>query len=403
MTRIGFAYNQKPDGSEGAPANDSEIPRAEEPPSRRRDSASRTFLPPSADPHAARCALPSAVDDEYAEWDSVATIDAVADALAACGEVIRLEANADFPERLRAEAPDLVFNIAEGLRGPNREAHVPAICEFFDVPYSGSDPFTLALCLDKARTKEILSHHRVPTAPFVLLESVDDVQRLLRGGTDLSAPSELQPLFVKPVHEGSSKGITERNFVRSSAELETQTVTLLETYEQPVLVEEFLPGAEFTCGVLGNGAGARVLPIVGMNFGALPDGAVPIYGFEAKWIWDQPDRPLDIFECPARVPDALREAIERVVLRAYRVLGCRDWSRVDVRLDTDGVPNVVEVNPLPGILPDPADNSCLPKAARAAGLGYADLIRSCLRHAAERCGVPLGAPARRTSRREAVA
>lgn len=403
MTRIGFAYNLKPESSEEAPANESEIPRAEEPPSRRRDSESRTLSAPAADSHAARHALPSAVDDEYAEWDSRETIDAVANALAACGEVVRLEANADFPERLRAEAPDLVFNIAEGLRGPNREAHVPAICEFFDIPYSGSDPFTLALCLDKARTKEILSHHRVPTAPFLLLESVDDVQRLLRGGTDLTAPSELMPLFVKPVHEGSSKGITERNFVRSAAELEAQTVALLETYEQPVLVEEFLPGAEFTCGVLGNGAGARVLPIVGMDFGALPDGAIPIYGFEAKWVWDRPDRPLDIFECPAPVPDALREAIEKVVLRAYRVLGCRDWSRVDVRLDADGVPNVVEVNPLPGILPDPADNSCLPKAARAAGLGYAALIQSCLHHAAERCGVELRAPARRPARREAVA
>ena len=211
----------------------------------------------------------------------------------------------------------------------------------------------------------------------------------LGGASPLSPPSEIMPLFVKPVHEGSSKGITERNFVRSADELEAQVRFLLETYEQAVLVEEFLPGGEFTCGVLGNGSDARVLPIVGMNFGALPHGSIPIYGYEAKWIWDRPERPLDIFSCPAPLTDTMRSAIERVVLRAYRVLACRDWARVDVRLDADGVANIVEVNPLPGILPDPADNSCLPKAARAADMSYDELIQACLLHAAERCGITM--------------
>jgi D-alanine-D-alanine ligase len=126
-----------------------------------------------------------------------------------------------------------------------------------------------------------------------------------------------------------------------------------------------------------------------MNFRSLPPGAIPIYGYEAKWIWAVPSNPLDIFECPARVDRSLQLAIEDVVLRAYRVLGCRDWSRIDVRLDAAGVPNIVEVNPLPGILPDPADNSCLPKAARAAGLSYDALIQSALLHAAGRAGIRL--------------
>jgi D-alanine-D-alanine ligase len=126
-----------------------------------------------------------------------------------------------------------------------------------------------------------------------------------------------------------------------------------------------------------------------MNIGALPAGALPIYGFEAKWLWDRPDEPLDIFECPARISDSLRGEIEDVVARTFVALGCRDWSRIDVRLDADGRPNVVEVNPLPGILPDPADNSCLPKAARAAGLDYDALIGACLQAAAARHGVPL--------------
>jgi D-alanine-D-alanine ligase len=399
MTRIGFAYNQKPEQTAALAIDESETPRPEEdPPSTDRDDASRITEAPTA---VAAASAASSADDLYAEWDSAQTIDAIAGALAAYGEVIRLEASPEFPERLRAARPDIVFNIVEGLHGVNRESHIPAICEFLGVPYSGSDPLTLSLCLDKSRAKEILTYHRVPTAPFLLVDSAKDLDHLLAGALPLSPPSEIVPLFVKPVHEGSSKGITERNFVKNADELEAQVLYLLETYQQPVLVEEFLPGAEFTCGVLGNGSDARVLPIVGMNFGALPSGAVPICGFEAKWIWDRPEQPLDIFSCPAPVTETMRVAIERVVLRAYRVLGCRDWARVDVRLDADGVPNVVEVNPLPGILPDPADNSCLPKAARAAGLSYDELIQTCLLHAAERCGISMRRrPAR--SRRQAL-
>src|SRR5690348_4623303 len=407
MTRIGFAYNQKPEQTAALACEESETPRSEEePPSTGRDDASRISKAPTA-PTAVSAA--SSSDDLYAEWDSASTIDAIASALSTYGDVVRLEATSDFPAQMRHEKPDLVFNIAEGLYGVNREAHVPAICEFLGFPYSGSDSFTLSLCLDKARTKEILSYHRVPTAPFLLVDSAEDVDRLLGGALPLSPPSEIMPLFVKPVHEGSSKGITERNFVRSADELEAQVRFLLDAYRQPVLVEEFLPGAEFTCGVLGNGADARVLSVVGMNFDALPAGSVPIYGFEAKWIWDRPERPLDIFACPAPISETMRSAIERVVLRAYRVVGCRPGARVGVRLDADGAPNVVDINPPPGFLPDPADNSCLPKAARAAGLSYEELIQGCLLHAAERCGVTLrrrGARGRRVAageRSQAVA
>ncbi|HEY8165927.1 MAG TPA: hypothetical protein VIF83_10290 [Gemmatimonadaceae bacterium] len=363
MTRIGFAYNQKPEQEAQSTveatavagiATDGEIGRPEISP------------PPS---------------DEFAEWDSRETIDAVADALEFLGEVIRLEADDDFPQRLRETRPEIVFNIAEGKNGVNREGHVPAICEFYGIPYSGSDPLTLSLCLDKARTKETLSHHGIPTASFAVVRDVAEIRRALRALE--------MPVFVKPIHEGSSKGITERNFCATFAELKDQSIYLLEHYKQPVIVEEFLPGAEFTCAVLGNGRSARVLPIVGLNFDSLPEGALPIYGFEAKWVWDRPERPLKMFDCPAKIDDGLRNAIEAVTLDAYRVLGCRDWSRIDVRLDAAGIPNIVEVNPLPGILPDPADNSCFPKAARAAGLSYEELIQSCLRLAASRQNVPL--------------
>ena len=389
MTRIGLAYNQKPDtvpairddvssrGAEeshfspGGTATLSAVLAAHSRRSGTRISdADAPFETPDFDGVAVEA------DDEFAEWDSAETIGAVERALAALGEVVRIEATDDFPERLRTARPDIVFNIAEGLRGPNRESHIPAICEFYGIPYTASDPYTLSLCLDKARTKDVLRARGVPTAPSVLVESVVDLG-------DLPA----FPVFAKPVHEGSSKGITERNFCRDRQELAETVSFLLERYAQPVIVEAYLPGAEFTCAVLGNGHGARVLPLVGLNFSSLPDGALPIYGFEAKWVWDRPERPLAIFECPARISAPLAREIERVTLAAYRALGCRDWSRIDVRLDAKGAPNVVEVNPLPGILPDPQDNSCFPKAARAAGISYEQLIQHCLRLAAERQGI----------------
>jgi D-alanine-D-alanine ligase len=264
----------------------------------------------------------------------------------------------------------------------NREAHVPAICEFFGIPYSGSDPFTLSLCLDKARTKETLTFHGIPTPKFSVVEKIEDLHAVT-GKLAL-------PLFVKPVHEGSSKGITDSNLCWDRTQLLKQTRFLLESYRQPVLVEEYLPGKEFTCAVLGNGDEATVMPIVAMNFETLPKGALPIYSFDAKFVWDRPENPLDIFQCPARITRKLQASIERVTLDAFRALGCRDWARIDVRLDAAGVPNVLEVNPLPGILPDPADNSCLPKAARAAGIGYDELIQNCLKYAAARQGVNLG-------------
>jgi D-alanine-D-alanine ligase len=373
MTLIGLAYNQKPEpteltspASEGGRQEDGELPRPdEEPPSRILDLSIAELI----------------ARDEFAEWDSPATIAAVESALSRLGKVIRLEANEDFPEKLRQARPDIVFNIAEGFHGVNREAHVPAICEFYGIPYSGSDPFTLTLCLDKARAKETLAFHGIPTPKFLLVEKLADLYRV--------AEKLTLPLFVKPVHEGSSKGITDSNLCRDRDQLFRQTEFLLENYRQPVLVEEFLPGKEFTCAVLGNRDEATVLPLVAMNFESLPEGALPIYSFDAKFVWDRPENPLDIFQCPARITRELQASIERVTLDAFRVLGCRDWARIDVRLDADGKPNVLEVNPLPGILPDPADNSCLPKAARAAGIGYEELIQNCLKYAAARQGVDL--------------
>ena len=354
--RIGLAYNLKPDapaataGADSASPSASQLPSsADEPPSRARELRDDLAQP-----------------DLYAEWDEPATIDAVAAALATVGRVVMLEADEQFPARLAAERPDFVFNIAEGLYGPNRESHVPAICEFFGIPHHASDPLTLALCLHKGRTKEILAQHGVPTAPFVMARSRDDAR-------NVALPF---PLFAKPTFEGSGKGVSVRSLCHNRAELVAQTEYLLETYRQPVLIESWLPGTEFTVPVIGNGPEARCLPLVAMRFDTLPAGAPPIYGYEAKWLWDTIDQPLEIYECPARVPEPLAEAVRQAALAAYHAMDCRDWCRIDVRCDAAGNPMVVELNPLPGILPDPRDNSCFPKAARAAGLSYDELIRT---------------------------
>lgn len=325
-------------------------------------------------PHEAR------TQDMYAEWDTMDTILAVRDAIAERYTVELVEANEEAYQRLRTLRPDFVFNIAEGLHGVSREAQIPAMLEFLQIPYLGSDPLTLALCLDKARAKEVLAYNDVRTASFVLIRSMDD----------LDEARVRFPLMVKPLHEGSSKGIYNSCVARNPEELEREVRTILDTYHEPALVEEFLPGREFTVAILGNGDDVRVLPIVEISFDALPEGMNPIYSYEAKWIWDRSDKPLEIFSCPARLPEHIAAGIRALCVHAYRVLGCRDWSRIDVRLDAAGHPHILEINPLPGILPRPEDNSCFPKAARAAGMTYAQLINAVLDIAMARCGVVAG-------------
>jgi D-alanine-D-alanine ligase len=337
--RLGLAYNQRPNAV-GSP----------------RDGEGQASPEPNLPP------------DAFVEWDEPETIAAVADALTVFGEVVLLEAVDGFPWRLSQARVDFLFNIAEGATGPNREAQVPAIAEFLGIPYLGSDPLTLGLALHKGRAKEVLAQRGVPTAPFFLMESEADLFRLERGLR--------YPLFLKPAWEGSSKGIAEASRVSGPAAAVERSRFLLRTYGQPVLVETYLPGEEFTVAVLGNGAPARPLPIIRFRFDSLPDGALPIMGYEAKWLWDRPEAPLDVLECPAQVPEALAERLRSTALAAYHALGCRDWARVDLRLDGEQVPHVLEVNPLPGIIPDPAANSCFPKAAAAAGMSYDELIQT---------------------------
>ncbi len=319
---------------------------------------------------------PPLPDDMLAECDSDETIEAVGRALQERHQVVFIESDDKAYGRLKRQRPHLVFNIAECVVGPNRESHIPTVCEMLDIPYTGSDPLTLGVCLDKSRAKEILSYHRIPNPAFWIVESAATIPAGVR-----------LPAIVKPLTEGSSKGIKNNSLVQSLGELYERVEEIVGLYKQPAIVERFLGGREFTVGVLGNAPGYEILPIVEIDHAELPAGAAPIYSYEAKWIWDTREKPLDIFKCPAPIPGVLRAKIENLVARTCGVLRVRDWCRVDVRLDDKGEPNILEVNPLPGILPRPEDNSCLPKAARTAGYSYSDLIHRVVEEAAKRQGL----------------
>ncbi|HSP86881.1 MAG TPA: ATP-grasp domain-containing protein [Ignavibacteriaceae bacterium] len=312
--------------------------------------------------------------DTYAEWDTWETINAVKDAIATQHNINLVEADENAFEKLRELKPEIVFNIAEGFNGLSREAQIPAILDMLQIPYTGSDPLTLATCLDKARTKEILSYHKIPNAKFLLVDKIEQAEKI---NFDF-------PVMVKPVSEGSSKGIFTSSFARNATELKNEIKRILNEYNQPALIEEFLPGKEFTVAIMGNGSEAEVLPIVEIKYTDFPKDFIPIYSYEAKWILDTKENPLEVFSCPAEINKKLEEKIKSITLKTYNLLRCRDWSRIDVRLDKNGEPNIIEINPLPGILPNPEENSCYPKAARAAGLNYNTMINKVLLAAAKR-------------------
>ena len=285
-----------------------------------------------------------------------------------------VEANNDAFNKFRELKPDIVFNIAEGTNGLSRESQIPAMLEMLQIPFTASDSLTLGICLDKSRTKEILTYHKIPNAKFQIINSLDEI-----------AQTEFEfPLIVKPVSEGSSKGIFSSSFVKNYDELTNEITRINTKYNQPALIEEYLPGREFTVALLGNGDETVVLPIIEIKFEDFPKDIVPLYSYEAKWILDTKENVFDVFECPAKLDKQLEEQIKETALKTFKVLRCKDWSRIDIRLDKNGIPNIIEINPLPGIMPDPNENSSFPKAARAAGMDYNQMIQSVLFAAAKR-------------------
>jgi len=306
--------------------------------------------------------------EAVAEFDSDETIAALEAAIRGLGfQTDRIgNARALAARLVSGDRWDLVFNITEGLRGRSREAQAPCLLELFGVGYTFSDPLVCALTLDKAMAKRVVAWAGIPTPHFVMVRDM----------TDLDAVDLTPPVFAKPVAEGTGKGITARSRVERVEDLRPLCEDLIEKFAQPVLVEEFLPGREFTVGILGNGRDSRVLGIMEINVSSGVDNG--IYSLAAKEECERVVRYARLERGPTW------DRIARVALGAYRVLECRDAARVDIRMDRNGEPNFVEINPLPGLHPTHSD---LPMIATQEGMEYSELIGSIVRSALGRLGV----------------
>lgn len=320
---------------------------------------------------------PGQPDDFYAEFDDISVPNAIKNSLERAGHHAELlEADEDIFQKLKNGSYDFVFNIAEGLHAESRESQVPAILDMLRIPYTGSGVLTQAITLDKKRTKEVLLYHGIPTPRYQIFTSSD--QKLHR---------ELNfPLIAKPNAEGSSKGIKNNSLVFNEQELMKLVRFILATYRQPALVEEFLDGREFTVAIIGNNP-PKVMPIVEVTFDYLPPNVHRFDSYEVKWIWDNPSNPIDPLVCPAKLPMELEKRIEDIALKTYKLLGCVDLCRMDLRLDSRGIPNVLDVNALPGLIPDPLENSRFPRACFAARMSYDEIVWSVLDAALERYGL----------------
>ncbi len=303
-------------------------------------------------------------EEETAEFDRDDTIEAIEGALEDLGhEPVRIgNIRALTPRLVAGERWDLVFNFAEGLHGFGRESQIPALLEAYDIPYTFSDPLVLAVSLHKGVAKRVFRDAGLATPDFALVHNRSEAREV-----DLPFP-----LFAKPVSEGTGKGIDGRSKVDDARTLVERCAELLHKFRQPVLVETYLPGRELTVGILGTGARART---VGTLEPILLEGAeAGAYTYINKERYQE----LVRYSVPT---DPAARAAERLALAAYRVLGCRDAGRVDLRLDAAGQPSLMEINPIAGLHPVHSD---LPILCSAIGLSYLQLIAEILESATDR-------------------
>lgn len=297
-------------------------------------------------------------EEETAEFDKEETIEAIESALQGLnhsperiGNIRSLIAKLSAGERW-----DLVFNIAEGMYGYGREAQIPAVLDAYRIPYTFSDPLVLALTLHKAMTKRVIRDLQIPTPEFYVVENEAQIN-------EVNLPL---PLFVKPVAEGTSKGIAETSKITNYQDLKSVCLHLLGTFQQPVLVEGYLPGREFTVGILGSGNEAAVIGV--MEVLLKESAETGVYSYHNK---ENYQRLVEY----RLVNGEIAQSCTEVALKAWRGLGCRDAGRVDLKLDEAGVPNFIEVNPLAGLNPKHSD---LPILSGLAGLNYHELIKKIL-------------------------
>lgn len=267
---------------------------------------------------------------------------------------------------------DLALNYSEGIYGRDREAHLPAMLEMLKIPYTGSRPLTQAIGLNKAKTKEILLANGVPTLPFQVFKTGEEK---LEDGLDF-------PLIVKPIAQGSSAGITNQSVVDSKKRLRRQIAWVVETFNQPALVEPFLSGREFSVGLLGNPP--EFLPLVEADHSLLPEGFKPLDSLAVKWHFEE-ESDNHHLRCPARVEKRLLSRIKDICRETWEALCVTDYCRIDLRCDEKNNPFVLEINSPPGLLPpEVSTTSYFPLMARKAGIEYPNLLKKMVGVALER-------------------
>jgi D-alanine-D-alanine ligase len=308
-----------------------------------------------------------APDDLYEEFDSPTTVRAIAEVFQSLGhKVVELGDGREFLEAVLRDPPDLVFNFAEGTGvSRSREARVPAVCEMLGIPYSGSDPLTLAVALDKDMTRRVVESHGLTVPKGITLNPPPEAY----DGDYAEFPAILDeaglslPVIAKPTCEGSSRGIRHRCLIKTAMDLGPTVVELWKHYQQPVLVEEYIAGDEVTIGLVGNDPPQ---PIGIMQLVPRKSAADFVYSLEVKRNWHD----VVDYVAPARLPPEVSRAVEADALAAFVGLGCRDLARVDFRI-RDGIPYFLEINPLPGLNPESSDLLYL---AYRMGLTYHQLI-----------------------------
>ena len=312
--------------------------------------------------------LDSELPDNEAEFDDMETIRAIQSALETSGSCVELyEATEDLPVRLTSKRPDIVFNIAEGIRGRGREAQVPAMLNFLGIPFTGSDETTLCIAMDKALTKRIVSSYGISTPDY----------RLVKNGAPFPDTALSYPIIIKPNNEGSSKGISNLSIVHDEASLRSILNEKTNAYKTDMLLEEYISGREFTVGILGNRDEIRVFPPMEIIFNNTSQG---IYSYEVKRNFMQFVR----YECPPLIDAGLRKKIEQTAETIYRALSCRDMARMDFRLSPAGELHFIEINPLPGLAPGYSD---FPMIASFSGMDHRVLVLKILDLALTRYGL----------------
>ena len=269
----------------------------------------------------------------------------------------------------------IAFNYTVGRYGKDRYSQIPAILEMLQIPYTGSGPLTQALILNKAKMKEVLMSHGIPTLPFQLCSHIHEKRN----------PKLQFPLIVKPVGQGSSAGITQKSFVRTEKELRTQIAFVQKTFHEPALIEPFLFGREFSVGLLGNPP--RAFPIIEPNHKLLPKGFLPFDSLEVKWQFEEEEegQGKNYLACPAKLSSSQKRKIEKICMEVFSALDMRDYCRIDLKCDEKGNAYVLDVNSPPGLMPpEISTTSYFPRAARVAKINYGKLLTSIIQTAQKR-------------------